>query len=696
MANPIINIKFLADLKSFSTGMQNANRKLEGLGKKMQSIGAGLSLALTTPLVGVATGALKAAADFEKLNVSLNTVFQGNEVAAKAAFKTINDFTAKTPFQLEEVAGAFIKLKNLGLDPSIESLNSYGNTASALGKSLDQMVEAVADAAVGEFERLKEFGIKAKSEGENVSFTFQGLTTTIGKNAQEIEQYLKDIGNTSFAGAIEKQSQTFYGQLSTLKDNIKLLFADFGVIIIDALKPILQQIPIIIQNFRDLSPTTKKFILVLGGVAAAIGPLLALAGTILPAIGTGFAILTGPIGLVVAAIAAVGFVIYKNFGPIKKALIDIANYFVDLYNESTVFRLGVELIITTFKNMFAVGKFIFSTLGNIISLVGTSIKNIFSGIGSAIKAILTGNFSELGNIFKKNFADGFGNVKEFVSKSSDEFAALNSEITGNIKQGIENGFKGRAYKIAGDDVDVSEITDKVATGVAAGLAGGGSGPDLTPQTEKLNIESAGIVDPITSIQDQLIKSTENVKIAVRETAAELTAFQSVAQDIGLSVGDAFESMAGRFVESLGLAKTGFQGFVAGLLGTITKLISMLLANSIANAIVGATASGAATGPAAIFTTPAFITTAVSGVVAAFAAIPKFESGGVVNGSSFYGDKILARVNSGELILNQNQQKDVFGMMNNRSSQSFIADTRIQGEDIIIAYKRAEKKLNRKG
>jgi hypothetical protein len=82
-------------------------------------------------------------------------------------------------------------------------------------------------------------------------------------------------------------------------------------------------------------------------------------------------------------------------------------------------------------------------------------------------------------------------------------------------------------------------------------------------------------------------------------------------------------MSAGVVESLGLADDGFQGFVKGLVSTILKLISMMLAQSISQAIAGATASGAATGPAAIFTTPAFIATAVGGVMSAFAAIPKF-------------------------------------------------------------------------
>ncbi|WP_455639774.1 hypothetical protein [Parabacteroides sp.] len=56
--------------------------------------------------------------------------------------------------------------------------------------------------------------------------------------------------------------------------------------------------------------------------------------------------------------------------------------------------------------------------------------------------------------------------------------------------------------------------------------------------------------------------------------------------------------------------------------------------------------------------------AIGAMTAAFASLPKYETGGIVGvngivpGSSFSGDKILARVNAGELILNRAQQKNI--------------------------------------
>lgn len=62
---------------------------------------------------------------------------------------------------------------------------------------------------------------------------------------------------------------------------------------------------------------------------------------------------------------------------------------------------------------------------------------------------------------------------------------------------------------------------------------------------------------------------------------------------------------------------------------------------------------------------------VAAIIAAMMSIPKFETGGLVGGSSFYGDRLLARVNSGEMILNRGQQARLFGMVGGEGSAADI-------------------------
>jgi len=191
------------------------------LTKTLGTIGLGIGVA------GITRDLFAVNVEFDKLQASLVTV-TGSEAAAETAFKNIQKFASETPYQINEVTSAFIKMKSLGMDASEGALRSYGNTASAMGKDLNQMIEAVADASTGEFERLKEFGIKARSQGDNVSLTFRGITTTIGKNSKEIQDYLRKIGDVDFAGGMSRQMDTLGGSMSNLGDNWSKMLRAFG------------------------------------------------------------------------------------------------------------------------------------------------------------------------------------------------------------------------------------------------------------------------------------------------------------------------------------------------------------------------------------------------------------------------------------------------------------------------------------
>ena len=209
--------------------------KLENQSKKSTNQNQKLGQSFTAVKVAITAFAgslvvrqfMQTAGAFESMRVSLETV-TGSAEKATMAMAGITEFAKNTPFQVSEITDAFIKLKALGIEPTEARLRSFGDTSSAMGKSLNQMIEAVADAATGEFERLKEFGIKARSEGDNVSFTFQGVTTTVKKNSEEITKYLQDIGDVKFAGAMSKQMETLNGRISNLGDAWDSLLVAFG------------------------------------------------------------------------------------------------------------------------------------------------------------------------------------------------------------------------------------------------------------------------------------------------------------------------------------------------------------------------------------------------------------------------------------------------------------------------------------
>lgn len=195
---------------------------------------------------------------FEQLSGSLKTV-TGSAKGAQEAFALIEKFAIDTPYQLNEIVEAFIRLKALGLEPSEAALTSYGNTASAFGKNILDFVGAVAAATVGEFERLKTFGIKAKVVNEDVSFTFAGVTTKVKKNAAEIEKYLRSLGDVNFAGAMSEQMKTMSGVLSNIEDGFEKMYRDIGKNgLNDALKDTFTQFNELVEKSGSAAATIGK------------------------------------------------------------------------------------------------------------------------------------------------------------------------------------------------------------------------------------------------------------------------------------------------------------------------------------------------------------------------------------------------------------------------------------------------------
>ncbi len=189
-------------------------------------IGAGLVAGGTVAAAGAGslTGkVIKTGAQFESYQATLKTLSGGDVDKAKGQMRWVQEFAKKTPYELDQVMEAFVRMRAYGIEPTDGSLKSLGNASSAMQKDIMAAVEMLADAQTGEFERLKEFGIRARQQGEKVTFTYskagKDITVTSKKTANEIRRTLLGIFDGQFAGAMDEQSRTWNGMVSNLKDS---------------------------------------------------------------------------------------------------------------------------------------------------------------------------------------------------------------------------------------------------------------------------------------------------------------------------------------------------------------------------------------------------------------------------------------------------------------------------------------------
>lgn len=716
-----INVKFNVDIREFSTDMQNTLRSFDKWGQQLQSVGRNLSAFVTLPILGAGGAAVKFASDLEESTNKVDVAF-GNSAAA------VKDFSETTLTSIGVSKGSALEMASLfgdmstsmGLSRSEAAKMSTslvtlaGDLASFKNIGIDQAQTALAGIFTGETESLKRLGVVMTEAALQEYAYSKGIRTKVSdmEQAEKVQlRYNFVMAKTANAqGDFARTGGGAANQMRVFQESLKEIAASLGQVILPVFTKIVTKINEWLQAFNGLSDGTRTVIVVVAGIAAAIGPLVMAIGAIssaIPAAIAGFTALSGAVGLslgpiaaIAAGLAAVAYVVAKNWEPIKKTLVDIANYFVDLYNNSTVFRGAVEFIILTFKNMWAIAKQMFGNVIATVSYVGNVIYDLFKNLGGLLKSVLTLDLAGLKSALSEGFASIGKNAFAFFKKLGENGKSTAKEIAGNITTALSDTFNGNKIKkivIPKDKVDASAVADVVSEAVQSGASGKAGQKRKKQSAVGSDLKAAGLED---------IKSTAEIKVgdftvidpSVSALAGKLLYLQEVGQQVGASVADSFSAMSGRLVDSLGLANDGFGGFIAGLVQTVTKLIAMMLSASISQSIAGATASGAATGPAAVFTTPAFIATAIGGVLAAFAAIPKFETGGIIGGSSYYGDKILARVNSGEMIANNDQQRKIFNAMNASGGGivTMIPELKIKGSDMIVVFNRAQDRKNRIG
>lgn len=165
--------------------------------------------------------------EFDKLEAGLQTVTG----SAKDAGKVMAELTkigADTPFSVREVTDAWTMMVNRGLSPTKREFMALGNIAATTKFGIIDIVEAVANAMANQTENLKKYGIQAITQGDKISFTFQGVTTTVKKNAKEIQGYFTQLGENNFAGAMANRMKTLDGAISNLGDAWEQLWRTIG------------------------------------------------------------------------------------------------------------------------------------------------------------------------------------------------------------------------------------------------------------------------------------------------------------------------------------------------------------------------------------------------------------------------------------------------------------------------------------
>ncbi|HCY7323828.1 TPA: phage tail tape measure protein [Staphylococcus aureus] len=509
---------------------ENMGPKLTKMGDGLKSVGKGLSIGITAPVLGIAAASGKAFAEVDK---GLDTVTQATGATGSELKKLQNSFKdvygnfpadaetvggvlgevntrlGFTGKELENATESFLKFSHItgsdGVqavqlitramgDAGIEAseyqsvLDMVAKAAQASGISVDTLADSITKygapmRAMG-FEMKESIALFTQWEksGVNTEIAFSGLKKAIsnwgkaGKDPrEEFKKTLAEIERTpdiasatslaieafgakagpDLADAIKGGRFSYQEFLKTIEDSqgtvnqtfkdsesgserfkvamnkLKLVGADVWASIERAFAPVMEELikklSVAVDWFSSLSDGSKRSIVIFGGIAAAIGPvvfglgafistignavtvlapllasiakaggLISFLSTKVPILGTVFTALTGPIGIVLGVLAglAVAFTIaykksetFRNFvnGTINSVKQTFSNFiqFIQPFIDSVknVFKQAVSAIVDFAKD-------IWSQINGFFNENGISIVQALQNICNFIKAIL--------------------------------------------------------------------------------------------------------------------------------------------------------------------------------------------------------------------------------------------------------------------------------------------------------------------
>lgn len=737
-----LKVRITGDATDLDLALSDAQKSLVAFSKKAADLGKTMSTYVTAPLLAAGAASIKMASDF---NESLNKV----DVSFKSASGSVTDF-AKTSLKTYGIAsgtaldmasnfGDMATSMGLGVGQAAKLSTSLvglaGDMASFKNISIDVAQTALNGIFTGETESLKRLGI-VMTEANVKAYAFsQGITKQYETMSQAEKvmlryQYVMSVTKNA-QGDFARTNENAANQMRMFGEGIKQLSAEIGQVMLPAVTSMVKAANTMITGFSGASEGTKGFVVALGLVAAATGPLLFLVGTIVPKVITGFNLMTA---------AAVKFnLTLSTAGGIAALATMLGIAAKSAYDYASALKPDNKLTDQEKKDANAIREKNKEILASIELLKKQRLTsggpvtgmNAAQGVSTqAIDAQIKGQ--------QKLLAQNNALIASLEKKAKTD-AALTAQSDAEAQKEQQRvssalGTKQKAWKLENDHLleiqlaklKAKQLDEEIAKKELETMKFQAFGDlknvkelptfagDLVKHFEKfpaIGEKIMGITTNLGTLKSPLSVMDAAVNASVKSQGEQLDALKlkydgimTTGQMVADSAGQAFTALGDSIVQSMGLASTGLEGFAQVMFRTLIDLGSMIIkqiimnqASAMAASIAGATQSGAATGPAAIFTTPAFIATAVGGVLSAFAAIPKFAAGGIVSGPTMglMGEYPGAKSNP-EVIAPLNKLQGMLDQGNGGGTANVSGEFVLRGQDLVVALQRAEKQRNRIG
>ena len=408
-------------------------------------------------------------------------------------------------------AAAQMEALGISVYDSEGNMRSMNDILGDLNKSMDGMTSAEKSNIIGT--------IFNKTDLSSVN----ALLANTGSTWDSLQKSITESGGAAQQMA-DTQLDNLQGQITILKSALEGLAISFGELLMPAIKQIVGWVQKFVDWLNGLSEGTKKTVVTIALLAAALGPVLIVIGKVISAVGTimtvvpkiagvintvkgAFAalnttMLANPIVLIIAAIAALvaAFIYLWNncdgfrqfwidlWENVKQVAITVWNAIKEFFSQvweaikgvfTTVFNV-IKTLVTTYFNIYktiiqtvltiiqTVITTVWNTIKTVIITVLNAIKTIFSTVWNAIKTIISAVVSGIKGLItgdftavKNSITTIMNTIKSTITTIWNTIRSTVSTVLGAIKGAVTSVFNGIVNAVKGA---MGNVLNAVKTG----------------------------------------------------------------------------------------------------------------------------------------------------------------------------------------------------------------------------------------
>jgi hypothetical protein len=540
-----------ADAKGFERAIDQAQAKIDGLektvGQRLSSIGDKFTdigrkaSVLSAAIVAAGGASFKMAADFQDALGATDQVYKQSSDTVKEWAQNLSSqygIAKSEALSYSNMMGSM--LVNIGqlteeqaAKQSQKLIELAGDLTAMYGGRVQDAVRALTGALKGNNTMLDNYGMAVndalvKTRALELGLIAQGEEMTLAARQAATLSLIWEQSSAA-QGQASREAEGASGSMRALQVEVKNLATSFGEILLPIITPIISGIADMVNKIGSLSPELQKTIVVIGGVAAAIGPLMLGLGSLLklaPLIGTAFTAMTGPIGIAVAAIAGAAALIVKNWDAIKE-------YFTtgggsEMF--SSVKALAVDLfenIKNTFNSIRDVAVAVWDQIGGTLTSIWNntfdSIKSVLDffmntvkNVADFLRAIINGDFKGALNALLSQFSNIFVSIGRIVTNTISSMAGVLGkflDVVGLDKWAESvNGFADRMANAFTKQKDaateaatvIEEVSDREVTVVST------ASEKVVSATTAVSDTFTKLIGTNLSLQDSIRKTSDTI------------------------------------------------------------------------------------------------------------------------------------------------------------------------------------------